>query len=53
MSRVTPEVNTLLNLQVEQQAVRNDAQSHTLFILQVDGKDTKVVPHVRAENAIK
>lgn len=30
MSRVTPEVNTLLNLQVEMQAVRNDAQSHTL-----------------------
>lgn len=30
MSRVTPEVKTLLNLQVEQQAVRNDAQPHTL-----------------------
>lgn len=30
MSRVTPKVNTLLNLQVEQQAVRNDAQSHAL-----------------------
>lgn len=33
MSRVTPEVNTLLNLQVEQQAVRNDAQSHADFSL--------------------
>lgn len=46
-SRAAAEVNTLLNLQVEQQDVGNDAQPHTLtikFILQAYEKYTKDVP---------